>query len=270
MNFKSIFTVSFTILAVLLISGRSNSLTSVSSSLADFSYPENHWKDNFDNLNAELWRVYENFTWENNNSYMQSDNVEFKKGILGISMIKGNLKPDFFRGRSNSCGSLFTVPFKDNSGYDFKYGKYVVRMKAATGSGVVSSFFLFRWDPWQEVDVEFLGKDTTKIHLNVFFNEEGNNANEDPIILPLGYDAAADFHTYAIEWEKDHISWYVDGKCVWTKTTPAGKIPYKGMYLAMNVWNCTSSDWVGPLFTDEPKKRTAYYDWVEYFPSGSY
>ena len=49
----------------------------------------------------------------------------------------------------------------------FQYGRFETRMKAAPGSGVVNSFFLYRdyWaeglngsEHWNEIDIELLGR----------------------------------------------------------------------------------------------------------------
>ncbi|MBN1410712.1 MAG: family 16 glycosylhydrolase [Spirochaetales bacterium] len=236
------------------------------------TYLDEHWKDNFDAYNPELWEKVDNYSWENNASVMKNYNVEYVSGSVCISFLKndGPFSTNYGT-RYHSCAQLYTRAFIHSDHYDYKYGKYSVRMKAATGSGIVSSFFLFRWAPWQEIDIEFLGKNTTKFHINVYYNSgTGTAPLEDPEVIDLGFDAAADYHTYAIEWERDHITWYVDGSAVGTRKSPQKNIPDQPMYLAMNIWNCNSTSWSGPLFADEPGKRTAFYDWVEYFPSRSY
>ena len=35
-------------------------------------------------------------------------------------------------------------------------------MKPAKADGIITAFFLHRDNPWQEIDVELLGRDTTK------------------------------------------------------------------------------------------------------------
>ena len=32
----------------------------------------------------------------------------------------------------------------------------------------------------------------------------------------LGFDASQGFHTYGFDWQPDKITWYVDGKAVYT------------------------------------------------------
>ena len=40
----------------------------------------------------------------------------------------------------------------------FSYGTFETNMKAAKGDGLVTSFFLYTGSPWDEIDVEILGK----------------------------------------------------------------------------------------------------------------
>lgn len=116
----------------------------------------------------------------------------------------------------------------------YHYGMYEVTMKPIKNDGVVSSFFTYTGpsdnNPWDEIDIEFLGKDTTKVQFNYFTNGAGNHE----LIYDLGFDAADDFHTYAFEWLADSITWYVDGEAVHTATNNIPSTPGKIM---MNVWN---------------------------------
>ena len=94
----------------------------------------------------------------------------------------------------------------------YGYGRYEVSLKAIKNDGVVSSFFTYTGpsdnNPWDEIDVEVLGKDTSKVQFNYFRDGKG----EHEYMYDLGFDASEDFHTYAFEWHKDKIIWFVDGK----------------------------------------------------------
>lgn len=61
----------------------------------------------------------------------------------------------------------------------YGYGRYEVSMKAMKNDGVVSSFFTYTGpsdsNPWDEIDVEVLGKDTTKVQFNYFRNGQGGH-----------------------------------------------------------------------------------------------
>ena len=107
-----------------------------------------------------------------------------------------------------------------------------------------------------EIDIEVLGKDTTKVQFNYYTNGVGNHE----YMYDLGFDASEGFHTYGFDWQADHITWYVDGKAVYTAydniPTTAGKI-------MMNAWpGIGVDDWLKPFNGNTP--LTARYQWVTY------
>lgn len=139
----------------------------------------------------------------------------------------------------------------------YHYGLFEVRMKPIKNDGVVSSFFIYTGpsdnNPWDEIDIEFLGKDTTIMQVNYFTNGQGNHE----FIYNLGFDASEDFHTYGFEWLPDSITWYVDGKPIHTATENIPVTPGKVM---MNVWPGIGVDaWLNPFDGNVP--LTAEYDW---------
>ncbi|GIO37715.1 beta-glucanase [Paenibacillus antibioticophila] len=160
----------------------------------------------------------------------------------------------------NDTGGIVGSEYKTRGNYH--YGKYEVRMKPAKNIGIVSSFFVYTGPsfgtPWDEIDIEFLGKDTTKVQLNYYTDGVGGNEK----IIDLGYDASEQFHDYAFEWTKEAINWYIDGKLVHTATENLPVTPAKMM---MNLWNGTGVDeWLGPY--DGASPLTASYEWVKFTP----
>ena len=59
----------------------------------------------------------------------------------------------------------------------FKYGYYGARMKPSNAVGTVSSFFTYTGptedNPHDEIDIEFLGKDTTEVQFNYYAESQG-------------------------------------------------------------------------------------------------
>ena len=140
----------------------------------------------------------------------------------------------------------------------FSYGFYSVSMKAAACSGVISSFFTYCGYPWDEIDIEFLGNDTTKVQFNYYTRGAGNHE----YIYDLGFDASADYHEYAFDWQPDSITWYVDGKPVYKATD---NIPSSPGNIMMNIWNVADStgDWAGKLDVNGLPVY-AQYQWIGY------
>ena len=136
-------------------------------------------------------------------------------------------------------------------------------MKAIKNDGVVSSFFTYTGpsdnNPWDEIDIEILGKDTTKVQFNYFTDGKGNHE----YLYDLGFDASEDFHDYAFEWHKDKIVWFVDGKEAYTA---AENIPVTPGKIMMNAWCGTGVDsWLN-AFDDSKMPLTAEYEKISFTP----
>lgn len=142
----------------------------------------------------------------------------------------------------------------------YGYGMYEVVMKPINNDGVVSSFFTYTGpsdnNPWDEIDIEFLGKDTTMVQFNYFTNGKGNHE----FLYELGFDASEEFHTYGFDWQADSITWYVDGEAVCTASENIPSTPGKIM---MNVWPGTGVDgWLNAF--DGTVPLTAEYKSVDF------
>jgi len=139
----------------------------------------------------------------------------------------------------------------------FLYGSFSASLRPAKGSGIITGLFLHRSGPRQEIDIEFLGKDTTKMLVNVFYNpgavgtklEYGYRGT--PTEIELGFDAADAFHIYEIEWRPEVITWKVDGKIVYQRRqwgpTP---IPDRPLEFNINIWTSRSVEFSGVLNSD--------------------
>ncbi len=148
----------------------------------------------------------------------------------------------------------------------FGYGRYEVVMKPAKGAGLVSAFFTYTGpyfgEPHDEIDIEFLGKDTRRVELNMF--KDGVAGASKTVRLP--FDASEDFHLYAIEWRPDRVAWFVDGELIHETEPGAGGIPVTPGKITMNLWTGNLYGWHGrPNF--EPG-ATAEFACVSYRPFG--
>ena len=154
----------------------------------------------------------------------------------------------------------------------YHYGYYETSMQAIKNDGVVSSFFTYTGpydvindvkNPWDEIDIEILGKDTTKAQFNYY--KDGKGGHE--YMYDLGFDASEGFHTYGFDWQPDHITWYVDGKEVYTLK---GDMPNTPGKIMMNTWPGVSDpsnkdnviDWLKKY--DGTTPLSAHYQWVTY------
>ncbi len=189
--------------------------------------------------------------WTNGNPFdcgWTKNNTSFDNGVLNLTIDKDS------SGQYNYTGAEY------RSLEHYHYGYYETSMKAIKNDGVVSSFFTYTGpsenNPWDEIDVEVLGKDTTKVQFNYYTNGVGNHE----YMYDLGFDASEGYHTYGFDWQKDSITWYVDGKAVYTATS---NIPSTASKIMMNVWpGIGVNDWLKPF--DGKTPLTASYEWVTY------
>ena len=125
----------------------------------------------------------------------------------------------------------------------YGYGLWEARLRPVTASGVVSAVFAFigpvHGRSHEEIDVEFLGKDTRIVQLNYFTG--GNGGNEQ--LIPLAFDAATVMRDYAFEWAPEALRWYVDGELVHEVRGDALPEPPAKFYISL--WNGRDAGWLG-------------------------
>ena len=220
-----------------------------------------HFSEGFDSYNKDAWHKAKNYsngsvfycTW-------RDANIVFHDGIMEMSIKEDTGESEY---EKFSGGEYRTNQF-------YQYGLYQVNMKPIKNDGVVSSFFVYTGPSdnknWDEIDIEFVGKDTTKVQFNYFSDGVGNHE----YLYDLGFDASQEFHTYGFYWANDYIAWYVDGKEVYrTPESESNIIPDESGRIMMNVWPGKGVDaWLNPYNGKTP--LTAYYDWMSWeAPKGS-
>ncbi|KAF8863685.1 hypothetical protein BDZ45DRAFT_108145 [Acephala macrosclerotiorum] len=93
------------------------------------------------------------------------------------------------------------------------FGKVEVVLKAANGTGIVSSFVM-ESDDLDEIDLEWLGGNATVVETNYF--GKGNTTSYNRATYPTVNDPQDIWHTYTVDWTSEYIKWYVDGSLVRT------------------------------------------------------
>jgi beta-glucanase (GH16 family) len=190
--------------------------------------------------------------------------------------------------RPNGCRLTLNLKFVGDREYaaaslcskqSYRYGRFEVILRPARVPGVVTAFFLHRNDPWQEIDVEFLGSDTTKLLINVYFNpgDPGTQCNfgnrGTPVVIDLTFDAAEDFHRYAVEWEPHEVRWFVDNHLIHVRAswepTPIPNLP---MAVFCSIWPPRSSELAGTLRNPELPamsdfERITVWEWCSTYPA---
>lgn len=187
-----------------------------------------------------------NCTWLDSNVNFSND------GIMSLTI------------NSNGAGGYTGGEYRTRQA--FGYGMYQVSMKPIKNPGVVTSFFTYTGPTdgtiWDEIDIEFLGYDTTKVQFNYFTNGVGGHE----YLYDLGFDASQAFHTYGFYWGEGTITWYVDGNPVYTVNS--SDVPVTPGKIMMNAWpGIGVDDWLQPYNGVTP--LTGYYDWAVYDAPGT-
>ncbi|MEP1387179.1 family 16 glycosylhydrolase, partial [Yoonia sp.] len=217
--------------------------------------------DTLDSLDSNFWSVSDfsvDASW--NHTAWNADYLQLSQGEVSLNFDGADSGTKDFTG-----AELQSQQF-------FGYGSYEIVMAPSDTSGVVSSFFLynntfFGGSQHNEIDIEFLGDDTTQIHLNYYYDDQRLGATQ-TVVVDLGFDAAAELHAYRIDWMPDGISWYVDDALIFNvaAATAPVPIPDEGMKMFMNIWSggADLENWHGPVAPDAT--GTARYDSVSYTP----
>ncbi|WP_405404349.1 family 16 glycosylhydrolase [Paracoccus sp. Ld10] len=132
-------------------------------------------------------------------------------------------------------------------------------------SGAVFGMFTYRADwanqPWVEFDFEFVGADTTQVHLAIHMEDAAGNHitfNDNGLrksVIDLGFDASEGFHTYEVTVTDNAAIFYVDGRVVarFTSADMPGGIwnigpmtSYVDLWAAAPAQESWSGRWVDP------------------------
>jgi endoglucanase len=229
--------------------------------------------------------LFESDGWSNGdvfNVVWKKHNVHYEDGImrLGITEEKatawlGEEEVEF----NYTAGEARTQNY-------YHYGDYEVSMKPSANKGTASTFFVCTGpydlkdgvpNAHDEIDIEFLGKDTTHVQFNFFVDGVGGNE----YMYDLGFDASEEYHTYGFRWEPTAITWFVDGEPVYKVTTDASvetgenlklveKLPSTAGRILTNYWcgNERAYGWMGK-YSGEGSDNGTTYQWIKTSAEGA-
>jgi beta-glucanase (GH16 family) len=172
------------------------------------------WNDEFDSstINKSNWTFdlgaggwgngeVENYT-------ARTENARVEKGNLVIEARQEKYQ-----------GSYYTSARLKTQGLQaFQYGRIEARLKVPTGAGFWPAFWMLgssfngtNWPGCGEIDImEYVGKEPDLV-VGTLHGPGYSGAGGLTKWNRQKYNIADDFHTYAIEWEQDQISWLYDG-----------------------------------------------------------
>jgi beta-glucanase (GH16 family) len=113
------------------------------------------------------------------------------------------------------------------------YGRFEIRCRVPAGRGLTPRFQLLPVPlaPLPAIDVfETIGSSPSKIFFaNRWGTEQTERSFGDSFTGP---DLSTGFHTLAVEWERDRIAWFVDGK---EKFRAVDGIPHQPMFMLLEL-----------------------------------
>ncbi len=226
---------------------------------------QKEWTNDF-NGTTTGWHVAE-WTFDDNACEFGPSGIAFDDGKLKISISE------------KTAGNLGDNPEKEYWSGEYwheekyLYGRYVVRMKPNTPSGVVTSFFLMNieWNQdysqaleWSEIDIEFAGN-TDHVQFTLHWIDDNGVKKMDPHTVNLSAPITDDFHEWIIEWTPTYIKYYLDGTLLFT-FDDAEMLAQQArpQEIHMNHWVSTSPAWVGVL-NESNLPITTTYDQLVYY-----
>jgi beta-glucanase (GH16 family) len=190
------------------------------------------FRDDFATLDAQRWV---SITRPFGHGAVDAANVAVTGGMLGVKLPAGRL----------DGGEVRTTSL-------YRFGAFRARMKVANAPSSLTAFFLYKAPDYvSELDIEIFN-DTTR---RVMFTTYAGGAQTNTVTKLLPFDATADFHTYAIEYDTSAVRFLVDGVLMqsWSKG-----VTRSAMYLYVNAW---FPSWLGG---ERPATdRFTLVDWVE-------
>lgn len=223
--------------------------------IVDVSGCQPSFDDEFSNsrIDRNLWDIsYKSGRTEL--QYYDSDALKIEDGVLRI---KAEPKP---HGNYPYTSGILTT----QTTFAQQYGYFEIRARVPKGQGLWPAFWLLHTGPlpWNELDVfEFLGHNPNKVYLYNHWRDAGNNHQSLPKSY-TGLDFSQDFHTFALDWKPDSLTWYIDGV---RRAQTTQHVPAEPMFMLINL--AVGGSWPGA--PDATTHFPAYFDidYVRVYPT---
>ncbi|GEM_PF-2094070 len=166
-------------------------------------------------------------------------------GYLTISMFRKST-PYIYEGNEHFFATgVLRSKIVDNSDLSINnnrgmlYGMFEIRCKIPDGAGVTPAFWLAGTHSWPpEIDVFEVGY-TDKRDFFASVHNGVNGSNGCGVHFQANCGLNQGFHTYTVKWGPTHITFYLDGKELYTQTNPYGNHAYWGamdLITNLGVW----------------------------------
>ena len=213
--------------------------------------------------------------WGNQELEFYTDRIEnasVHDGNLAITAIS-----EKYTGPGGVTRNYTSARLKTFGKFSQTYGRFEARIKIPYGLGMWPAFWMLGddiervgWPACGEIDImENIGKEPAIIHGSIHGpGYVGGTGIEAPYKLPAKQGFADDFHVFAIEWDPDSVSFYVDHDLYVRRTRadlqPGWKWVFdKPFFLILNL--AVGGDWPGDPDSTTVLPQTMLVDYVRVY-----
>jgi hypothetical protein len=217
------------------------------------SDPGPQWKrvttEDFDTFRSDAYGTYDS-VGAFGNGLRRSSAISVADGVLNITA-----RGDVSGGMAHKL--------------DQTYGRWEIRARTEKGRGFGSAILLWpeseRFPQDGEIDISEVPSETRdRAHFIVHFAGPGGS---DKVYGSYAEDDFSQWHTFAVDWLRDRIVFYVDGVERF-RVTDRNIIPDKPMHLAMQFDQGPKKDWIPAPDATTPAAFALQVDWLRvYAPS---
>lgn len=163
-----------------------------------------------------------------------------------------------------------------NKRFEIAYGRVEARIKVAQGAGLWPAFWMLGtnleqvgWPQAGEIDImEYVGRVPNEV-FGTLHGPGYSGGQSYGKVYDLGMPVSDDFHVFAVEWQPDKITWFIDGIPYFTATPNDPFMQGKEwvfnhpFYLLMNV--AVGGNFGGPVGPDTTFPQTTAIDYVRLY-----
>ncbi|MEY3904669.1 MAG: hypothetical protein RIT08_585 [Actinomycetota bacterium] len=183
------------------------------------------WSENFQNqakLDSQIWKPengdgteYKLRGWGNKERQYYLDSQVSFDSQSGLNIKASRSGAEKFNCYYGTQCEWLSAKFVTKGRLGFKYGRIETRVKGPVGNGSWGAVWMLGANiderPWPgcgEIDiVELLGREPKTVYGTPHGPASGQSYTTE---IDAGF--ASEYHTYAIDWLPDQITWYLDGK----------------------------------------------------------
>jgi beta-glucanase (GH16 family) len=233
------------------------------------------WHDEFDGPAGQLpdparWQFDVGTDWGNAQLEFDTDRAE-NVSLDGEGNLAITARREDFEGQPYTAGRIKTKDL-----FEQRYGRFEARIKLPIGQGIWPALWMLganldevSWPQCGEIDVmEYRGHEPEIIHGTIHGpGYRGDFSIGNSYTLDEG-EYHLDFHVFAVEWNAEGITWFVDDQVYHTagpQDLPAGKewVYDHPFFILLNL--AVGGLWVGAPDEDTEFPQTMLIDWVRVY-----